>query len=386
MSTRVDRKGERGVALLMVLMIVSLLTAVIVDFSYQTRLDARLAGNVRDELEASTLARSGYEMAVALLNQDAIEDAGAQNPTAQPTGGTESAVSDLLNQARRQAGLAGGPGASTAGLDTLQDLWARTDLLRIPLETGQKLNVQVTDLTGRINLNAIITRDQSGAEALNRPVFDELVTLLQQAQESLGRKNRKKEEKGGTMSAEDIAYAIADWVDADEVRLSDGGFEDEYYNTLEDPYSSKNGPFDSVAELQLVAGVDDQLYQAIKDAVTVYPFEGGGTINPNTAPPIVLASIRVKENPASEAPEPLSADQIGTLLDARAKGIAIQSDQDLKDLLNLDAGAVFTPGLTYGSNVFGIDVVVSVRDTLSRLHAVVDRGGGKPKVLYWRTD
>jgi general secretion pathway protein K len=380
MSARVDKRGERGIALLMVLMIVSLLTAVIVDFSYQTRLDARLAGNVRDALEASTLARSGYEMALALLNQDMLED----TPTAQPTGGMGAAVSELLNQARRQAGVAGSPGAS-AGLDTLQDLWARTDLLQIPLETGQKLNVQVTDLSGRIDLNAIIKRDASGAETLNQPVFDEIVTLLQQAQDSLGQ-TQTTNEQGGTMSAEDIAYAIADWVDADEVRLSDGGFEDEYYNTLEDPYSSKNGPFDSVAELQLVAGIDDDLYGAIKDAVTVYPFEGGGGINPNTAPPVVLASIRVKENPASETPEPLSAEQVGTILDTRAKGIAIQSDQDLKDLLDLDAGAVFTPGLVYGSNVFGIDVVASVRDTLSRLHAVVDRGGETPKVLYWRID
>jgi general secretion pathway protein K len=385
MSARIDKGGERGIALLMVLMIVSLLTAVIVDFSYQTRLDARLAGNVRDALEASTLARSGYEMAVALLNQDMLEDTSAQNPTAQPTGGTQAAVSDLLNQAQRQAAGASGPGASTAGLDTLQDLWARMDLLRIPLEAGQKLNVQVTDLSGRINLNAIITRDASGAEALNKPLFGELVTLLQQAQESLGQTSTTNEQ-GGTMSAEDIAYAIADWVDADEVRLSDGGFEDEYYNMLEDPYSSKNGPFDSVAELQLVAGIDDDLYGAIKDAVTVYPFEGGGAINPNTAPPIVLASIRVKENPASENPEPLSVEQVGTILDARAKGIAIENDQDLKDLLDLDAGAVFTPSLVYGSNVFGIDAVASVRGTLSRLHAVVDRGGGTPKVLYWRID
>ena len=383
MTSPLDPRGERGVALLMVLMIVSLLTAVIVDFSFQTRLDARLAANMRDELEAGILARSGYEMALALLNQDAIEDSGTQAPNTPPTGGTETAVSDLLHQARRQAS---GQGASTAGLDTLQDLWARTDLLQIPLETGQNLTVGVTDLSGRINLNAIIIRDASGAEQLNRPVFEQLITLVQQAQESLGLKNDKNKDPLGSLSAEDIAYAIADWVDADEVRLSDGGFEDEYYNTLEDPYSSKNGPFDSAAELQLVAGVDDALYGAIKNAVTVYPFEGGGAINPNTAPPIVLASIRVKENPASEAPEPLGASQIGTLLDARAKGVAIKSNEDLKELLDLDAGAVFTPELVYGSSVFGIDVVASVRDTMSRLHAVLDRGGAEPKVLYWRVD
>jgi type II secretory pathway component PulK len=49
--------NERGVALLMVLLVVALLTAVIVDFSFNTRLDSKIAANVRDALIAASLAR-----------------------------------------------------------------------------------------------------------------------------------------------------------------------------------------------------------------------------------------------------------------------------------------------------------------------------------------
>ena len=375
-------RDEGGVALLMVLLVISLLTAVIVDFSFQTRLDARIAANVRDDLRAETIARSGFEMALAVLNKDALGDK-ASGPAAT----NEGAVSELLNQARRQASQeqqGEGTAPASAGVDSLMDPWARMDYLRMPLGRGESLDVRVTDLAGLIDLNAIITVSQGGQPSLNQPVFDELVMLITAAREA---QNPAKEDTGGEeMSPEEIAYAIADWVDPDEIRIADGGFEDESYNSLPEPYSSKNGPFDSVAEVQLVAGVDDKLYEAIRKYLTVYPWAGGGAINPNTAPSGVLASIRVRENAAIEAPEPLSQDRVQAILDAREKGTVLGSDQELKELLDLDAAAVFSPSLVYGGNTFQVDASATVNGTLCRLHAVVDRGGDEPTILYWRID
>ncbi len=374
-------RDERGVALLMVLLVISLLTAVIVDFSFQTRLDARIAANVRDDLRAETLARSGFEMALAVLNKDALE---TESTSGAPVSG-EGAVSELLNQARRQAAAEGaGQPMAGAGVDSLTDAWARMGYLRMPLGPGESLDVQVTDLAGLINLSAIITTNTAGQPTVNQPVFDELLMLVTAALEA--RKIRKEETGDEPMSPEEIVYAIADWVDPDEVRIADGGFEDEYYNSLPESYSSKNGPFDSVAELQLVAGVDDALYQAIRKYLTVYPWTGGGAINPNTAPEGVLATIRAKENAAIAAAEPLNQDQVQLILGAREEGSALRSDQELKELLDLDAATVFSPTLVYGSNTFQVDASATVNGTLDRLHAVVDRGGEKPTILYWRID
>lgn len=372
-------RDESGVALLLVLLVIALLTAVVVDFSFQTRLDARIAANVRDEFRAETIACSGFEMALAVLNKDALSDKAALSPTG------DAAVSELLNQARRAAAGQEAQGAQSAasGVDSLMDPWARMDLLRMPLSQGESLKVVVTDLAGLIDLNAIITTDTASRPSVNQPVFDQLVMLITAAREA---QKMRKETVNEEMSPEEIAYAIADWVDPDEVRIADGGFEDETYNSLPEPYSSKNGPFDSVAEVQLVAGMDDTLYEAIGKYLTVYPFTGGGAINPNTAPVAVLASIRFKENAAIESPEPLTEDHVKALLDGRAKGTVLQSDQEMKELLDLDAATVFSPTLVYGSNTFQVDASASVNGTMARLHAVVDRGGEKPTILYWRFD
>jgi general secretion pathway protein K len=345
----------------MVLLVVALLTAVIVDFSFNTRLDSKIAANVRDALIAASLARSGYDMALTVLMEDATggetSDSGSDN----------EAVSAILSRARRAAKASGDSSSSSGQVDTvdsLQEAWARMDLLQIPLEEGQDLQVQVNDLAGRINLNAIIIKGQGDTVVLNRPVFEQLVTLIDQALTEQDRGDRQDPDE---LSGEEIAYAIADWVDGDEIRLSDGGFEDQVYNSLSDAYSSKNGPFDSVAELQLVEGVDDALYAAIKNAVTVYPFEGGGAININTAPTTVLRSVRFRENRAIDSPEPLSEESITRLLEARDQGVVLRSDNDLRELLALDAAG-------------------KVRETVRRIRSVVDRGDDGPRVLYWRVE
>jgi type II secretory pathway component PulK len=257
------------------------------------------------------------------------------------------------------------------------------DLLTLELDEAQKLKVKVTDLSGRINLNRVIKRDDKGAESLNKPVFEQLVTLIDQA---LLEMDRAAQDGSEELSAEEIAYAIADWIDSDESRLSDGSFEDQSYNSRKDAYSSKNGPFDSVAELQLVEGIDDAVYAAIRNAVTVYPFEGTDAINVNTAPKVVLRSIRLRENQAIKTPEPLSEEHIERILEARADEIAIASQLELRGLLGLDAAAIFTPRLTFGSDVFAIESVAKTNKTIARLQTVVERGNGGARVLYWRMD
>jgi type II secretory pathway component PulK len=347
----------------MVLLVVALLTAVIVDFSFNTRLDSRIAANVRDSLIAASLARSGYEMALTIL----MEDANA--PAASAVGESSDPVSALLDRARRQASTGGASAGSPGNIDSvdsLQEAWARMDLLQIPLEEDQDLKVQVEDLGGKINLNAIIIRGQDGAAVLNRPVFEQLTTLLDQALAGLERGNGQDPEE---LSGEEI-----------------GAFEDQVYNSLSDAYSSKNGPFDSVAELQLVEGVDDALFAVIRDALTVYPFSGGGGININTAPARVLKSIRVRENRAIDSPEPLSEESVTRLLEARNGGIAIRSKSELRDLLGLDAAAIFTPEIAYGSSYFSVEAVGKVKETMRRIRSAVNRGESGPVVLYWRVE
>ncbi|MDE0283572.1 MAG: type II secretion system protein GspK [Gammaproteobacteria bacterium] len=81
--------------------------------------------------------------------------------------------------------------------------------------------------------------------------------------------------------------ALLDWRDPDPDRRGGGGAEDGDY--LHAPYESKDGPFNSIEELRRVAGMSDELYRNIRDAVTIHSMQAG--INPALAPRAVLEAI-----------------------------------------------------------------------------------------------
>jgi len=112
--------------------------------------------------------------------------------------------------------------------------------------------------------------------------------------------------------------SILDWIDKDDVPNPDGA-EDDYYSSLEPPYSCKDGPIDNIEELLLIKGITPQIYYGanldeagnhsaeidtestefaeadpqnspvgLRDLLTVY---GDGRININTVSERVLHAI-----------------------------------------------------------------------------------------------
>jgi general secretion pathway protein K len=90
----------------------------------------------------------------------------------------------------------------------------------------------------------------------------------------------------GTEKAE-VASAIIDWRDADDAPLPKGA-ENEYYQLLEHPYACKNASFTVTEEMLLVKGMTPELFNSIKDYVTVF---GAGKVNVNTASERVFVSL-----------------------------------------------------------------------------------------------
>ncbi len=91
--------------------------------------------------------------------------------------------------------------------------------------------------------------------------------------------------------ANDIAAAILDWRDQDDVEQEDGK-ENDYYRALEHPYDCKNSDFEVKEELREVGGVTSEMFAKIKDHITVY---GEGAVNVNTAGIPVLVSLGLDE-------------------------------------------------------------------------------------------
>ncbi len=95
-----------------------------------------------------------------------------------------------------------------------------------------------------------------------------------------------------------IVDSIQDWRDGNNLHRLNGAEED-YYRSLDPPYSSKDGPFSTVEELILVKGItkevlfgrideDGERIPGVLEYLTV--FSSGG-ININTAPEPVLEAV-----------------------------------------------------------------------------------------------
>jgi general secretion pathway protein K len=88
------------------------------------------------------------------------------------------------------------------------------------------------------------------------------------------------------IQAQDLASAIVDWRDSDDMLSSaSGGAEGPYYRNLNYPYEAKNAEFEVLDELLLVKGMSEEIFEKIKDYITIY---GEGKININTASRTVL--------------------------------------------------------------------------------------------------
>ncbi|OGW74890.1 MAG: hypothetical protein A2Z72_06285 [Omnitrophica bacterium RBG_13_46_9] len=98
--------------------------------------------------------------------------------------------------------------------------------------------------------------------------------------------------------AQDLAASIIDWRDGDEeLSVPVGSAESTHYRGLTYPYDAKNGLFEVMDELYLVKGIDRDVFEKMKDYVTIY---GSGRINVNTAPKEVLMAAGLGERIAND--------------------------------------------------------------------------------------
>jgi len=88
--------------------------------------------------------------------------------------------------------------------------------------------------------------------------------------------------------ASSLADKMLDWRDASPARRLNGA-KDSDYRAAGYPYGPRNGPFQSLDELQLVMGFTEELFRRIEPAITVY--SGRQFIDPQFAPREVLLAL-----------------------------------------------------------------------------------------------
>ncbi|VAW34923.1 hypothetical protein MNBD_GAMMA01-2184 [hydrothermal vent metagenome] len=205
---------QSGVALILVLWVTVLLTVIAASFALSARTEGVQAKMVFDTTRARYLAEAGLHRAVY----------------------------ELRNPDPESRWIADG---RTYKMDF----------------AGSEVEIQITDETGKIDINL---------------ASDELLVGLFA---SLGMSDDE---------AMMLTERVIDWRDNDDIRGMDGA-EDDDYEAEGYKYGAKDALFDTVPELQQVMGISYEMYRRLEPAITVY--SGSRNINIAYAPEQALMAL-----------------------------------------------------------------------------------------------
>jgi general secretion pathway protein K len=321
--------NNRGIALITVILIISILVAVAIELNRSSRAAIYDAANLSDGIKLTYIAKSGFYGAAALLAN------------------------------------------SNNNYVTLRDNWAHAEMLSAQsqtLFTDGYFIATVEDEAGKIPLNKLVNGNE-----YNTVIREILIRLLKQPEFGLDVKK-----------IDEIVDSIKDWIDADP-SASPYGAETSYYSSLDPPYEAKNAPLDCIEELLMVKGITQEIFYGTKEKPGLAQFvtaDSDGFININTAPKMVLRALA----------DGISAELADKMDEYRRKEGSVLSNTDWffekmgvtgvtgeqkQKLNNL---------ITFNSNYFKIISVGSMKNMEQSLSGVVKRSGKSVQIIKWRQD
>jgi len=319
MERRKKRAQKRGIALIMVLGAITILTVFLTEL--QTDTTAAVAGALadRDRLKAEYYAKSAVNLSRMLL---ASEKRIRTSPmVALALGAIFSKkvpqipvweFSDLVLGA-----FNGGERAASFGTNVSVDL-STGKHMGIP--GNGYFNATIIDEDSKINVNT------AAGAAQPAQLVVQLQTMFLQPQYATMFEVRDADEQFS--DAPTLCAALIDWADPDEnlTNCTDPtnpstGSEDNVYQMLGLGYQRKNAPYDSLQELRLVRGMDDTRWATFVDPdvndphkrlLTVWGQDTSvNAINVNTANPQTLwalaCSVATPETPVCSDPIQMSS-------------------------------------------------------------------------------
>lgn len=388
------RRGERGMALLMVLVTVAVLAAIVVDFAYQTRVNVQIAANVRDRVKAYYLARSAASFSRLILH--------FQGQVDRFTGGMVKLYQLLPVESDLAKALTSGEMGSALGLEGL-NLGDKRGFG----EFEGHFYAEIEDEYSKININAL-----DSLPSIAAPVSAQILSMI-----GAPRYQPMFEEPdadGQYNTPSDIVVAMHDWIDADNVTdafnpevitaapfaqasvfQQGSSSEDARYDMLSDPYQSKNNPFLTVDELHLIRGVGDDFMEEFGSKFTVYTDPSLLLNLTSVNDPLMMLSILCMQ------PEnlPMCTEQgLPQLLEVLALFFEFRNMMQLTTFMvpNNDAIANFFSGigptlnadfmrnLAPFSDTFKIRALGEVGEVKVTIETVVKNTNAGQEVLYWR--
>jgi general secretion pathway protein K len=233
------RPGERGAALLTVLLLVAVMAVITALALDRLTLATRMAQNSVGAGQARAFLQAG-EVIVAYKIGDAMKASPAKTTVA----------GDWLDSERT---------------------------MPVP---GGAVTARMTDAGNCFNINGLTVKGGADSYGPHAAGTRQFVALMR----ALGIDQRV---------AEGIAAATTDWIDTDAIPEQDGA-EDPYYLALRMPYRTSGGLMADPSELRAVKGMTPALYSRIRPWVCTLPVAELSTININTLLPdqaILLSAL-----------------------------------------------------------------------------------------------
>jgi general secretion pathway protein K len=403
------RRARRGVALILVLSSLTILTVMLSEIQDESAAELGSALSARDAVVAEYAARSAVNLSRLLI---------AAEPTIRKT---LAPLFIMMKSAPPQIPVWEFSDRVMGAFNDAQGAEAFKALGSFDLTQGKNLGLtgagfelDVIDEDSKINLNEPA---RGGAFGQSR-LAAQLIGLMGGPQNDALFEGRDAD--GQFSDRQTICSGIVDWADPDQdtyvcdpnnPTAQTAAAEDSFYDLLKRPYQRKNAAFDSLEELHRLRGFSDDFWATFiepdpdrpdKRTVTVW---GQGTINVNTANPQTLLAFICSSAPAARVcTDPAEAQKflmMVTMLRGAMAGVPLFSSP--KKFIGAlqgkgELGPIFkavglepiqflsedqaTKMLSVESKLFSIYatgvVKAGKRETRVRIHAVVDFRNAPP--------
>lgn len=312
---------QKGVALITVLLIISLVTIISVELSGKLQLETRRTENFVNYEQALQYAYGAETFAITIL-QDDIED--------------------------------------DPGLDHLGEIWATKGVI-FPIDNGN-ITGEIRDLNSCLNINSVVKASKNGwvseKSLPGRILYTRLLATLE--------------------LPELLVDSLVDWIDSDDQPSGIGGAEDIDYSFGEWSYRTANTLLADITELRAIQGYTDDVYDRIEPYVCALPDPGILNININTispdTPELLMALVpNIKKSTVEE------------ILANRPKNGYKKTDNfwELEELNTTEPDAIGKAVITVNSKLFMLKVRSTVGRGQAVLNSVLSRNIYEgTKVIY----
>lgn len=257
--------NERGVALLISIFALTLSVWIAAEISYEANTEYIIASKKFDKLQAYYGAKAGTQLSLLRVSL------------------FKKALSSLSKK--------------TENLNDFDMIWSMplawplSDYL--PTDLGEiiksslketeknsfmtaKYTTQIESEDGKIDLNNL----NSISETLKNFTITQIFNIFEQAKEA----DEPFAKKYADFDFQTVVNDMIDWIDEDSNSLNGGSESEEYETSLLPP----NQPFKNLSELHMLPSMEDDLYNILKDKITLY---GSKKININYINPELLKSF-----------------------------------------------------------------------------------------------